>query len=512
MPDAAASSVSRDTGMSLAARLNRPALAIGIAGLALVAGGLTIAAQSDEVPPSKATSHLRMPSKPIDLVPTTTPAQAAASVSSRLYASSPVVVVADAADERAQKLGIRTAATLAAPVLLDDPSTSEEISRLGAKTVLTVGRTRSFDDSRTVNESSAAAEIKRARDAYDIAASAKRDVILMIASAASNTVAVATAENAGATIVELPRGDPRTVPAVAKKLAAMPNAPVIALGAPFTVELGYTVSAVRSGVEQLGGGYLAFPGRTMVALYGHPSSGALGVLGEKGVAATVKRAHQLATTYRDVTKTPIVPAFEIIATVASAGAGKDKNYSAETEIKDLLPLINAAEKSGVYVILDLQPGRTDFLTQAKLYESLLTRANVGLALDPEWRLRPKQKHLTQIGKVSVKEVNRVSDWLATLTRAHKLPQKVFVLHQFNISMITDRGRLNMTHPELATVIHVDGQGGQGAKQGTWKYLHEKAPKGVFWGWKNFHDEDKPMLSVKQTWTKVKPHPELISYQ
>ncbi len=165
---------------------------------------------------------------------------------------------------------------------------------------------------------------------------------------------------------------------------------MIALGAAFGEGLEYTLGAVRSGVEQPGGGYLALPGRTMVALYGHPSTSALGVLGEQDVAASVKRAELLATKYRKVVKTPVVPTFEIIATVASAGAGKGKNYSRETPIKDLLPLVDAAEKAGVYVILDLQPGRTDFLVQAKAYESLLKRPHVGLALDPEWRLRPSR--------------------------------------------------------------------------------------------------------------------------
>ncbi len=123
----------------------------------------------------------------------------------------------------------------------------------------------------------------------------------------------------------------------------------------------------------------------------------------------------------------------------------------------------------------------------------------------------KQKHLTQIGKVSVNEVNRVGDWLAALTKANNLPQKVFVLHQFNINMIKGRARLDTSHPELATVIHVDGQGAYGAKQGTWKYLRQDAPQGVFWGWKNFVDEDS-RCSAPPDLGKVKPHPELISYQ
>lgn len=498
------------TGMSLTPKLNRAALLAGIAGLAVIGGGLVVASGSKDEP--QPTAHLRTPSSPLELVATTTPAESAVAVSSRLYASSPAVVVSEAVDPASQDLAIDAATRLVVPVLLDGASTAAEVKRLGAEVVLTVGNTDSSAGGRAITESTVSKEIVRVRDAYELKPPSKREVVVVTGSTTTNAVAAATATNAGAMVLEVPGGDPRTVPDVAKALAAAPDAPVIALGAPFTSSFEYTLGAVRSGVEQFGGGYLALPGHTMVALYGHPSTGALGVLGEQNVAASIKRANLLATEYRGVVKTPVVPTFEIIATVASAGAGKDGNYSAETKLEDLLPLIDAAEKAGVYVILDLQPGRTDFLTQAKRYESLLKRPHVGLALDPEWRLKPEQKHLRQIGSVTATEINKVGDWLAALTKANNLPQKVFVLHQFNTHMIQGRGELNMSRPELATVIHVDGQGSQPAKQGTWKYLHEKAPKGVFWGWKNFYDEDKPMLNVKQTWTEVKPHPELISYQ
>lgn len=106
----------------------------------------------------------------------------------------------------------------------------------------------------------------------------------------------------------------------------------------------------------------------------------------------------------------------------------------------------------------------------------------------------------------------VGDWLARLTREKVLPQKLFVLHEFSLSMIKHRARLDTGHAELATVIHVDGSGPQGAKQGTWRVLRHDAPDNVFWGWKNFVDEDPRMLTAPQTWQRVKPHPDLISYQ
>jgi hypothetical protein len=35
---------------------------------------------------------------------------------------------------------------------------------------------------------------------------------------------------------------------------------------------------------------------------------------------------------------------------------------------------------------------------------------------------------------------------------------------------------------------------------------------VSWGWKNFVDEDVPMLTPEQTIEQVQPTPQLITYQ
>jgi hypothetical protein len=114
--------------------------------------------------------------------------------------------------------------------------------------------------------------------------------------------------------------------------------------------------------------------------------------------------------------------------------------------------------------------------------------------------------------VSVDEVNQVAGWLADLTRERALPQKLLVLHQFQLRMIDGRERLDTSRDELAVMIHADGQGSQGDKQATWRALHENPPPGLVWGWKNFYDEDAPMLTPEQTISGVSPRPDLISYQ
>ena len=97
------------------------------------------------------------------------------------------------------------------------------------------------------------------------------------------------------------------------------------------------------------------------------------------------------------------------------------------------------------------------------------------------------------------------------TRTHRLPQKVLMLHQFRLDMITGRASVRTDHDELQIIIHADGFGSAGQKFETWNAMHVNAPHRVWWGWKNFYDEDRPTFTPKRT-VAVKPSPVFISYQ
>jgi hypothetical protein len=329
----------------------------------------------------------------------------------------------------------------------------------------------------------------------------------------AQVAAVASARAAGAAVEVVPGGDPRSSATVIEAIARIAPSSVLALGPSFGTDdvMAARVATAATGVQLPGGGQTIEPGKRYVALYGTPGTPGLGVLGEQDVPATIARAAEMAAPYRALTAETVVPAVEIIATVASGGPGADGNYSNELPVASLRPLVDAAAAAGDYVVLDLQPGRTDFLTQAQQYAELLALPNVGLALDPEWRLGPDQVHLRQIGSVSVDEVNGVEAWLADFTRERALPQKLFVVHAFSVRMVPGIERLDTSHDELAVLVHVDGQGSQPAKAGTWATLHAAAPQVRWWGWKNFVDEDHPMLDPTQTY-QVQPTPDLVTYQ
>ena len=168
----------------------------------------------------------------------------------------------------------------------------------------------------------------------------------------------------------------------------------------------------------------------------------------------------------------------------------DGDYSEEWNPAAFEDWVRFAGENGMYVVLDLQPGREDFLTQAKQYRDLLMLPYVGLALDPEWRLEPDQVHLRQIGHITAAEVNTVVEWLANLVRDNGLPQKLLLVHQFKFSMIEDRETLQR-RPELQMVIQMDGQGPIPTKDETYAALTEGTEDAHWrWGWKNFFLESR----------------------
>jgi hypothetical protein len=329
----------------------------------------------------------------------------------------------------------------------------------------------------------------------------------------ATTAMTVTAQVAGAVTVPVRGDDPRGDPTAITALAAIRPTRVLAAGAGFgpASQLAHRVAVAATGVQLPGGGQLVFPGHRLVALYGNPESPGLGALGEQDLPASIARARQMAAPYQALSSVPVVPAFEIIATVALSSPGPEGTYSAVTSLAALRPWVEQATAAGFYVILDLQPGRASLLDQAKLYEPLLAMPNVGLALDAEWKLQPGQLPLQQIGSVSITEVNSVVHWLAGLTAELHLPQKVLVLHQFQLSMIQDEQYLDTHNDDLAIIVHMDGQGTQEVKQETWDTITAAAPHGVFFGWKNFFVKDHPMLSPQGTMSKV-PAPVMISYQ
>jgi hypothetical protein len=252
-----------------------------------------------------------------------------------------------------------------------------------------------------------------------------------------------------------------------------------------------------------------FEDQRVVAYYGNHLSPLLGVLGETGPEAAVGRVKTAAARF-DAPGKPARGGFEMIVTVAQRSAGADGNYSHPSKLEDVERWIDIADANGLYVILDIQPGRSDFLTESVRYERLLKRPNVHLALDPEWRMMPWQRPGELIGSVTAAELNQVSAWLSNLVIENDLPEKMFIIHQFQSRMIKNRDDL-INRPGLATVIHADGFGGRAIKQQTYSIIHVGPP--FYNGFKLFIDEDTRIYQPSEVLQfSPNPVPDLITYQ
>jgi hypothetical protein len=454
------------------------------------------------------------------VIPGDDAASTALALSAALFETSDIAVIAteDTVDALA---GV--SAERGVPLLVGtDESVLDELSRLGVDTIVTAEGTdvSALDSGVDVVELDTAAD-DMAEDVPRVSTDDEPTAASLLVDSERTgpvqTVARAEFEAAGGTVTETPGGDPgrssASVAAVKDAAGDDPSTGILAVGDTFGPAEQWTsaLETVVTAPELPGGGQEIFPGRRMIAAYGSPGIPSLGILGEQPLAESIDRVKQMAADYDPLTDEPVVPAFEIITTVASSEPGADGNYSAELDPEKLREWVDAAGEAGVYVVLDLQPGTTDFLTQAKRYEDLLKEPHVGLALDAEWRLEPGQKHLEQIGSVSADEVNRTSQWLADLTAENDLPQKLLILHQFSRSMISDRQDIDTSHPELAITVHADGHGTPDLKLGTWEALQKDLPEGIFMAWKNFYDEDTPTFSPEQTY-EVEPRPWFVSYQ
>lgn len=256
------------------------------------------------------------------------------------------------------------------------------------------------------------------------------------------------------------------------------------------------------------GGRQVFPKHLVVMHYGTAGTGVLGVLGEGTPEQAAARVTKAAAPYAKASGRAVLPAFELITTIARRAPGPDGTYSTGIPHADVERYLAAVRKAKGLLVLDFQPGKADLLDQVRRYERFLREPDVGIALDPEWKLTGNQRPGRQIGRLTAAEVNRVSAYLATLRRVHGLPEKLFVLHQFRPSMLPDRDRIALRNG-LATVLHVDGFGSQGAKRSAYSLLQQ--PSRFHMGFKLFLDEDTDLMTPVETMA-LRPRPELVSYQ
>jgi len=257
------------------------------------------------------------------------------------------------------------------------------------------------------------------------------------------------------------------------------------------------------------GGRTILPGHLVVAYYG--IVGTSNILGQsnnpEADAAGVERQ---AAAYSQFGR-PVQPAFELVTTVASASAGADGSYSSGVDPSVVQRYLDTAHRHKLLLVLDFQPGRAEFLPQVKRYERFLKDPSVGVALDPEWKLTASQLPNQALGSSSAASVNAVGAYLSAFVTKYRLPQKLFIVHEFHLSELPDRQKVE-TRPGLATVLQMDGLGAVSVKEESYRAVTADSSR-FHIGFKVFlRRVDDPVLLTPAQVMALHPRPEFISYQ
>jgi len=259
------------------------------------------------------------------------------------------------------------------------------------------------------------------------------------------------------------------------------------------------------------GGRTIFPEHRLVGFSGGrgESFGRLGIGDVDERAAEIER---LGVSYTTDGRTPL-PVFELIAVVAHGSPTDSGLYRTHEPAEVVDQYLAAARRHQSLLVLNIQPGRADFLPDVKAFERWLLEPDVGLALDAEWAVGGRQVPGQVIGSTTGAELDSVAAYLSSLVQAHNLPEKVMIYHQFHTATVAQENALR-PHPGVVLVKSIDGVGVPADKIATWNRLTQGLSSHIYTGFKLFFDEDarRGSLMTPAQVLALRPQPSYVLYE
>ena len=254
----------------------------------------------------------------------------------------------------------------------------------------------------------------------------------------------------------------------------------------------------------------------IVATFGAPDGGA--GLGDLGVGTPTQAADRLVSDVvpaYDIGDKPVMPALELIATIAHDVPSANGLYSSRYPTNQIDRFLSAARQNGAILILDIQPGHANWMDEVRALQPYLEMPDVSLALDPEWSVPKDKVPGDVIGSITQQQINEVSAYLQQIVDEKNLPQKLLLIHQFKDYQLPDRSKI-ADRPGVAIAFNIDGYGTPEAKQATYASITSPARGKAFpYGFKLFYEEDVKyggrIMSPSEVMA-LDPAPDIIVYE
>ena len=256
------------------------------------------------------------------------------------------------------------------------------------------------------------------------------------------------------------------------------------------------------------------PEHRIVAFYGNPLSAKMGILGALPPQQMLAKLDtEVAAWQAADPATPVVPALQLIVSVAQGAAGRDGMYRLRMPDTLIDRVLAWANQRHALLFLDVQVGRSTVAAELPRLLPYLAMPNVHLALDPEFAMKADEQPGKKIGTLDAADVNYAVALLDSVVTANHLPPKVLVVHRFTRRMVTNAHRIRLD-PKVQLVVDMDGWGPHALKIDSYRaYVYAEPVQ--FTGFKLFYHNDTKSgqrLMTPAEVLRLFPAPLYIQYQ
>jgi hypothetical protein len=263
----------------------------------------------------------------------------------------------------------------------------------------------------------------------------------------------------------------------------------------------------RPGTQRLGPvATPIFPANRVVSFYGAPQLPAT-IVGRKTPSAAASKLLSQAAAYEGTKRRPVIPAFDLIAVIATSSRGADRKYRVRQDPFVISTYLEQARAIGARLMLDIQPGRANVVAEVRALEPWLAQPDVDLSIDPEWNVGRKGVPGRTQGSIKARKINRVSGQLQALIDTNALPPKLLVVHQFRKRSVRKRRRVAQ-RPGVGVTLNFDGIGKPPAKKAGYAQLSSQK---LFDGFSLFYRLDRRLMQPPSV-LRLKPEADFVLYQ